>query len=195
MAEESPFDPYRKWLGIPPREQPPHHYRLLGLDLFEQDADVIGTAADARMVHLKTFASGKHSEVSQRILNEVAAAQLCLLDPGRKKSYDKELREQLAKQGVAAGGPPTPPPKQAPKPPPLPSQRPPGRSAPPLSGVPPEPPPLSGPVLNIDVDTGSEASTIASYVAHQKKEKWIGRAVLVVIVLIVVIVLVVMALM
>ena len=25
------FDPYYKWLGIPPEEQPPNHYRLLGI--------------------------------------------------------------------------------------------------------------------------------------------------------------------
>jgi hypothetical protein len=24
------FDPYHKWLAIPPEEQPPHHYRLWG---------------------------------------------------------------------------------------------------------------------------------------------------------------------
>ena len=24
------FDPYHIWLGIPPEEQPPNHYRLLG---------------------------------------------------------------------------------------------------------------------------------------------------------------------
>lgn len=24
-----PFDPYHKWLGIPPKDQPPNHYRLL----------------------------------------------------------------------------------------------------------------------------------------------------------------------
>lgn len=29
------FDPYHKWLGIPPEEQPPHYYRLLGIKLFE----------------------------------------------------------------------------------------------------------------------------------------------------------------
>jgi hypothetical protein len=28
------FDPYHKWLGIPPPQQPPHHYRLLGIDLY-----------------------------------------------------------------------------------------------------------------------------------------------------------------
>jgi hypothetical protein len=28
-------DPYDEWLGIPPKDQPPNHYRLLGLELFE----------------------------------------------------------------------------------------------------------------------------------------------------------------
>ena len=35
------FDPYHKWLGIPPQDQPPHYYRLLGIELFESDPDVI----------------------------------------------------------------------------------------------------------------------------------------------------------
>ena len=30
------FDPYRKWLGIPPQEQPPNHYRLLGIGLLSR---------------------------------------------------------------------------------------------------------------------------------------------------------------
>ena len=42
------FDPYHKWLGIPPEEQPPNHYRLLGLPPFEADLDVIDAAAKAR---------------------------------------------------------------------------------------------------------------------------------------------------
>ena len=39
MSEQ--FDAYHKWLGIPPKDQPPHHYRLLGLDPFESDPAVI----------------------------------------------------------------------------------------------------------------------------------------------------------
>ncbi len=35
------FAPYHKWLGIPPADQPANHYRLLGLNLFESDPDVI----------------------------------------------------------------------------------------------------------------------------------------------------------
>ena len=35
------FDPYHVWLGIPLREQPPNHYRLLGIARFENHPDVI----------------------------------------------------------------------------------------------------------------------------------------------------------
>jgi hypothetical protein len=41
------FDPYYLWLGIPPVDQPPDHYRLLGVTQFESDADVIRNAADS----------------------------------------------------------------------------------------------------------------------------------------------------
>lgn len=49
------FDGYHKWLGIPPKDQPPNHYRLLGIELFENDDDVIEGAADQRISHLRTF--------------------------------------------------------------------------------------------------------------------------------------------
>lgn len=90
------FDPYHKWLGIAPSQQPPHHYRLLGIELFEDDAEVIAAAADRQMAHVRTFQSGPHAAWSQRILNELAAARLCLLDPVRKREYDAKLRQQLA---------------------------------------------------------------------------------------------------
>lgn len=92
------FDPYLKWLAIPPAEQPPNHYRLLALPLFMDEPDVIENAADQRMGHLRTFASGKNSELSQRILNEVAAAKVCLLSPEKKSAYDATLRAELAPQ-------------------------------------------------------------------------------------------------
>jgi hypothetical protein len=100
------FDPYRKWLGIPQQDQPPHHYRLLGIELFESDPDVIANAADGRMAQIKTFQTGKSSELSQRILNEVAAAKVCLLNPQKKVEYDRRLQARLksapAQDAVAA---------------------------------------------------------------------------------------------
>jgi formylglycine-generating enzyme required for sulfatase activity len=90
------FDPYYKWLGIPPEEQPAHSYRLLGIRLFEDDPDVISNAADQRMAHLRTHQTGAHGALSQRLLNEVAAARVCLLHPAKKARYDAALREKLA---------------------------------------------------------------------------------------------------
>src|SRR5487761_196544 len=89
------FDPYHKWLGIPPAEQPADHYRLLAIARFESDLDVIEGAADQRMGHLRTFQTGQHSALSQKLLNELSAARLCLLNPAKKAAYDEELRRRV----------------------------------------------------------------------------------------------------
>lgn len=86
------FDPYRKWLGIAPKDQPPNHYRLLGIPTFESDPDVIENAAARQMSHVRTFQASKHAALSQRILTELSAARLCLLSPVRKEAYDGQLR-------------------------------------------------------------------------------------------------------
>lgn len=88
------FDPYRKWLGILPKDQPPNHYRLLGVELFEDDLDVIEGAADRQMAFVRQYQSGEHASAAAKILNEVAAARLCLLKPATKVAYDKKLRQQ-----------------------------------------------------------------------------------------------------
>ncbi|MCC6125777.1 MAG: hypothetical protein IT426_12495 [Pirellulales bacterium] len=99
------FNPYRKWLGIPPHEQPPNYYRLLGLTPFETDAEAIANAADRQMAHLRTFQGGKNSAVSQKILNEVAAARICLMDPKKRAQYDAQLRAKMQPPDLPA--PPT----------------------------------------------------------------------------------------
>jgi len=100
------FDAYRVWLGISPRDQPPNQYRLLAVDLFESDPEVIRDAAQQRMAHVRNYQLGPNMELSQKILNELAAAKVCLLDPARKAAYDEELRTRL--------GTPAPPPAAAP---------------------------------------------------------------------------------
>lgn len=102
------FDPYRKWLGIPKWEQPPNHYRLLGINPFEDDPDVIEAAADRQMAHVRNYQAGQHSELSQKVLNELAAARVCLLSPEKKTAYDQELRLELARRRgeVEMPGPP-----------------------------------------------------------------------------------------
>jgi len=141
------FDPYHKWLGIPPDEQPPHQYRLLGIRPFESDNDVISHAADQRMAHVRSFQAGKRAEHSQRILNEVASARVCLLDPEKKAEYDAGLRARLEPARQVAEPLPTavpwrsavPPPAvpPLPLPPPLPTPPTPGaaRGVPPSSST------------------------------------------------------------
>jgi len=104
MPEE--FDPYYTWLGIPPDEQPANHYRLLGVRLFEENPDVIENGADQRMTHLRTFQTGKRAKHSQDILNQVAAAKVCLLNPKRKAAYDEHLREEMGEQAPGQDSPP-----------------------------------------------------------------------------------------
>ena len=64
MMTEPPFDAYYKWLGIPPAEQPPNHYRLLGINVFEPDPDVVASAAHRISLHLRTFSLGPNADLS-----------------------------------------------------------------------------------------------------------------------------------
>ena len=99
------FDPYHKWLAIPPEDQPPDHYRLLGVKRFEGDPDVIANAADQRMVHVRSFQAGDQSAASQKLLNEIAAARVCLLNPKKRAAYDERLRAEEAPEEPAAAFP------------------------------------------------------------------------------------------
>ena len=91
----SAFDPYHRWLGIAPKDQPPSHYRLLGIDDFEPDSDVIEAAAERQTVFLRTFQIGPQAELGERILNEILRAQVTLLNVDQKMAYDNKLRESL----------------------------------------------------------------------------------------------------
>ena len=96
------FDPYHVWLGIPPQEQPANHYRLLTASLFEGNPDVIDNAADRQTAHLRNFQSGKYAKFAEQLLNEVAAARVCLLDPKKKAVYDEQLRARISARSASA---------------------------------------------------------------------------------------------
>ena len=104
------FAPYHVWLGIPPSEQPPNHYRLLALAMFEDTPEVIENAADRQMAHVRRAASGRHAQRSQEILNEISKARRCLLSPTDKQEYDAVLRAgEGATEGKLPPQPPAPP--------------------------------------------------------------------------------------
>lgn len=92
MAE---FDPYYIWLGIPPDEQPPDYYRLLGIRKFESNPDVIANAAEQRVVHVRSMQGGLRQGESQPLLNEIFLAMRVLLDQEKKSRYDSQLEARL----------------------------------------------------------------------------------------------------
>jgi hypothetical protein len=96
------FDPYYELLGIDKQYRPPHHYALLGLDLFESDPKKIDEAATDRMSRLQDLANSELVDHSQRLLNELSAARRCLLNFSQKAAYDEALqsRQKRAKQSA-----------------------------------------------------------------------------------------------
>ena len=97
-----PIDPYHLFLGIPPHLQPPNHYRLLGLELFENNPAVIEAAADRQMAHVRRYEQSAYAAHTQKVLNELSKAKIGLLLPERKSAYDAALRKQLASATASA---------------------------------------------------------------------------------------------
>ncbi|MDG2409345.1 MAG: hypothetical protein P8M53_10090, partial [Pirellulales bacterium] len=65
------MDPYYEWLGIAAEEQPPNHYRLLGINLFESNPQVIESAVNQRMSYLQQLSGdSQHVDDAQRIMGE-----------------------------------------------------------------------------------------------------------------------------
>jgi len=92
----SDFDAYFVLLGIPPEQQPPTHYRLLDVQDFEADIEVIDRGYERRMAYLHMIKSGDHLDAAEELKGELARARLCLLSTDKKRVYDEILREHLA---------------------------------------------------------------------------------------------------
>jgi len=92
------FDPYLEWLGVRTTARPPNHYKLLGIPLFEEKPEVIESAAERQMTHVRKFQTGPRSELSQVLLNQLAAAQRCLLTSDLKDRYDRALKKAIERK-------------------------------------------------------------------------------------------------
>ncbi len=97
MAQTEPkaFDPYHKWLGIRGGGTPPNHFRLLGLELWESDEDVIRDTAARQINHLRSFRHGRHHEFYERLLDEMLTARDTLLKPELRAEYESRLKREL----------------------------------------------------------------------------------------------------
>jgi hypothetical protein len=91
------FDPYREWLDIPVREQPPSHYRLLGIAPDEANLDAIKEAALLQTTRVRMYQTGPQAEVCTRILNEIAQARATLVNLNTRHEYDARLATQAAR--------------------------------------------------------------------------------------------------
>jgi hypothetical protein len=113
------FDPYHRWLAIPPDQRPPTFYQLLGIAPTETDTEVIKEAALRQAGHVRTYQTGPHAQMCTTLLNEIGQARATLVNPGKRREYDDRLTRQVP---VSA-----PPPIPGAKPPPLPVAPAPGR--------------------------------------------------------------------
>jgi hypothetical protein len=108
------IDPYAEWLSIGQDNRPITHYALMGFSqaeaagligrpLTEREAKRVEAAADRNMGFVRNYQNGKYSNLSQRILNELSAAKIALLDAQKKASYDATLGVSLQIGGAIPG--------------------------------------------------------------------------------------------
>ena len=95
--QASKFDPYFTWMRIPRREQPPNHYRLLGLPIFHTEASEIEAAAQRQAEHIRGCGKAKFSEIAEQLIAQIFAARDCLLEATAKAAYDEELKTHQPK--------------------------------------------------------------------------------------------------
>jgi len=95
VKPQGQFDPYHKWLGIPAKHQPPTHYRLLGIEVFESEPEVINSAAHRQTAYIRLVPRASIPNWPAEFLATIAVARLCLLDPEQKGAYDSQLTKDI----------------------------------------------------------------------------------------------------
>jgi len=81
-----------EWLAIPLEEQPADYYRLIGVNCFEADMNIVIGAAEQRLRFLSQFDAPEQIAVASEIRELIEAARNHLLSPSAKQSYDNQLR-------------------------------------------------------------------------------------------------------
>jgi hypothetical protein len=79
-----------EWLGLPGETWPPDHYRLLGLEPGESDAERIEQHVHDRLDAVRHYQMA-HPEQATEAMNRLAQAYVCLTAPASKKAYDAVL--------------------------------------------------------------------------------------------------------
>ncbi|MFH5806775.1 family 16 glycoside hydrolase [Alienimonas sp. DA493] len=90
-AHAEGFDPYRKWLGIPPHRRPPTYYDLLGIDPGEDDPETIEAAAARRKAFLRAEFGGTRDDLARQLTYEIEEARFGLQDPRMRAQHDRRF--------------------------------------------------------------------------------------------------------
>ena len=95
------FDPYREWLGIPPEEQPPNLYRLIGVDEGESDVQLIRQAASRQACADQEHSHGRECHL-RRSLDQ--RGQRSRANPARSGEEGEVRSEAAGRTKIAARG-------------------------------------------------------------------------------------------
>ena len=75
------------WLGLPPGDWPPDHYRLLDLEPGESDCARIEQRVHDRLEAVRRYQL-LHPDLVTEAMNRLAQAYVCLTDPEARRAYD-----------------------------------------------------------------------------------------------------------
>jgi hypothetical protein len=104
---------YELCLGIAHALQPPSHYRLLDVGLFESAPEIIQRAADRQALCVRTSGSAVRPDLLAALLAEIESARGVLSDPEAREQYDRHLCAATFPPAVARPTPPPPAPRIA----------------------------------------------------------------------------------
>jgi hypothetical protein len=106
------FDPYVAWLDFASHDRAPGYYALLGLPLFEPDAERIKQALLAHSLNVSKYLHGPKRPLAEGVLAELNYAEERLTDAASKAQYDALLRQSLGDSAPTPVEPPmaVPPP-------------------------------------------------------------------------------------
>ncbi|MBC8873425.1 MAG: hypothetical protein H8E44_28645 [Planctomycetes bacterium] len=85
------FNPYHEWLGLDSQLKQPNYYQLLGVEPGETNALMISTSAERAAARVRSIRPGPRAAEWAKVLDEIASAKNCLMDPTRRAQYDRQL--------------------------------------------------------------------------------------------------------
>jgi uncharacterized protein (TIGR03067 family) len=89
-SNQSDFDGYHKWLGIP-KSKSRSYYDILALSLDEEDHDVIQAAVEQRRHFVESKRGEGHDDVVAEILYQINEAEVTLLNEELRREYDRRM--------------------------------------------------------------------------------------------------------